>query len=299
MTNIKPLDTPELVTIIAGSRSCTDYEELKYAVGCATWKIKKIISGGAKGVDKLGERFAKENNLPLEIYPADWKRYGKSAGYKRNLLMAEKADALIALWDGKSKGTNHMIDIANTKRLNILVRNVDIKPPVKEDLGNTDYHDFTKKDTPKQVRQKYNVGDIWNNGAKCLICEQTIRSKNRHDFNTCECGNLSVDGGSWYIKRSIGKGKISYQELSEPFADAATSNLRMPLPSSTRNFRLAEQKLDELAKLGFGIFDYGDGLIISKLHMMMKLLYEDLHDIDVNDIANKFQSDAKENERKE
>lgn len=70
-----------------------------------------IVSGTANGADKLGERFAKEHGILIEKYPANWDEHGKSAGYKRNVEMAKSADILIAFWDGKSKGTKHMIDI--------------------------------------------------------------------------------------------------------------------------------------------------------------------------------------------
>lgn len=80
-----------------------------------------VVSGTAKGADKLGENWAELNNIPLEKYPADWNKFGKSAGYKRNTEMANNAEALIALWDGKSRGTKHMIDIATTKKLQIYI----------------------------------------------------------------------------------------------------------------------------------------------------------------------------------
>lgn len=79
----------------------------------------------------------------------------------------------------------------------------------------TDYHDFTSKDTPIAERRRLHVGDVWRNEAKCLGCGDTIRSTNRHDFRSCKCGNLSVDGGSWYCKRSVGN--EGYLELSQPF----------------------------------------------------------------------------------
>ena len=81
----------------------------------------------------------------------------------------------------------------------------------------TDYHDFTTRDTPKEERDKLGVGGVWINAAKCLKCKDTIRSKNRHDFVTCTCGNISVDGGSWYCKRSVGLEE--YEDLSEPYSD--------------------------------------------------------------------------------
>ncbi len=66
----------------------------------------------ARGADKLGYDWGKANNIPIAEFPADWNRYGKSAGYRRNVEMAKNADALLALWDGKSRGTRHMIEIA-------------------------------------------------------------------------------------------------------------------------------------------------------------------------------------------
>jgi len=84
----------------------------------------EIVSGGADGVDKLGERYAKEHNHKLTIMNADWKQYGKVAGPIRNRQMAEYADALIAFWLDSSKGTKNMIDTAREKRL--LIRVVDV-----------------------------------------------------------------------------------------------------------------------------------------------------------------------------
>ena len=71
-----------------------------------------IVSGTANGADKMGEHYATVYNYKVERYPADWNRFGKRAGYIRNETMAQNADALVALWDGESRGTKHMIDIA-------------------------------------------------------------------------------------------------------------------------------------------------------------------------------------------
>ena len=111
--------------IIAGSRSFDNYDKLckevdefismqMFFAGLGAYKSKEveIVSGGARGADKLGERYAKEHNLRLKIFPADWDKYGKRAGYIRNTEMAEYANCLIAFWDGKSKGTAHMIVLA-------------------------------------------------------------------------------------------------------------------------------------------------------------------------------------------
>lgn len=74
----------------------------------------QIISGNAKGIDKLGERYAKENGYKLLLYPANWDKYGKKAGPIRNSEMIKIANLLIAIWDGNSKGTKDIIDKAKS-----------------------------------------------------------------------------------------------------------------------------------------------------------------------------------------
>lgn len=83
--------------------------------------ITEIVSGGARGADKLGEVIAKDEGLPVKLFEADWDAHGKSAGYIRNSEMADYGDILLAFWDGKSKGTKHMIDLATKKGLKIKV----------------------------------------------------------------------------------------------------------------------------------------------------------------------------------
>lgn len=108
-------------TIIAGSRHITDYALVTLAVDMVSFKVSEVVSGGARGVDALGERFARENGLPLKKFPADWKKHGRRyAGFIRNKDMADYADALIAIWDGKSKGTLDMIKQA--KKAGLVVR---------------------------------------------------------------------------------------------------------------------------------------------------------------------------------
>lgn len=104
-----------MITIIAGSR---DYKDYQFLCSCLEdveycgWNISQVIVGGARGVDQMGERWAKEMGITYEVYPAEWVTFGKGAGYIRNKVMAQNAEALIAFWDGKSKGTKHMIDTA-------------------------------------------------------------------------------------------------------------------------------------------------------------------------------------------
>ena len=111
-------------TIIAGGRYFNDYVYMKQVMdtfrnGIAS-KIT-VVSGTARGSDQLGEQWAHERNVKATQFPADWDQHGKSAGYIRNEEMADYADALVAFWDGTSKGTKHMIDIALRKGLLVQV----------------------------------------------------------------------------------------------------------------------------------------------------------------------------------
>lgn len=111
-------------TIIAGSRGVKLYRQIVEAVENSEFDISVIISGTARGADRLGEQYASKNNIPCKRYPAEWDKHGKSAGYIRNTLMADNADALIAIWDGESRGTKHMIDIARRKGLKVWIQNL-------------------------------------------------------------------------------------------------------------------------------------------------------------------------------
>jgi hypothetical protein len=71
-----------------------------------------VVSGGARGVDSWAVDFARARGLHFEEYPADWDRYGKSAGYHRNRDLVDKADFVVAFWDGVSRGTFHTIQLA-------------------------------------------------------------------------------------------------------------------------------------------------------------------------------------------
>lgn len=105
--------------IVAGTRNFQDYNLLKESLVSYINSDENIVivSGCANGADTLGERFAKENNIHCVTFPALWNIYGKAAGYRRNTQMAMYAihaaeGVLFAFWDGKSKGTEHMINIA-------------------------------------------------------------------------------------------------------------------------------------------------------------------------------------------
>lgn len=100
--------------IIAGSRTFNNYELL-----CESLKdinISEIVCGGARGADSLGEKYAKEHNIPIKYFYPQWDLLGKKAGMIRNQEMGSYADFLVAFWDGESKGTKHMIEYM--KRIN-------------------------------------------------------------------------------------------------------------------------------------------------------------------------------------
>ena len=99
-----------MIVAIIGSRSFIDYELLKENL--SGFKISKMVSGGAKGADSLGERYALENGIPILIFKPDWKKYGRGAGIVRNRQIVEAADFVIAFWDGTSKGTQSAIEIS-------------------------------------------------------------------------------------------------------------------------------------------------------------------------------------------
>lgn len=118
--------------IIAGSRTITDYDKVCETITNSGFIIDEVVSGRANGVDKLGEKWANECDKPIKPFPADWddlsepcilrhtksgKPYNALSGNKRNKAMAEYADCLIVIWDGKSKGSKDMIKEAEKQGL--------------------------------------------------------------------------------------------------------------------------------------------------------------------------------------
>lgn len=110
-------------TIIAGSRGIINYDTVLNVVINSGFVITQVLSGTARGVDTIGEEIAEEFGIPLVLYPADWGKYGKSAGHIRNEQMAKNAEALIAVYDGVSPGTKSMINIAKKLGLKVYVGN--------------------------------------------------------------------------------------------------------------------------------------------------------------------------------
>ena len=92
---------------VVGSRNFSDYALMDHCLlrRFSVEEIDAVISGGAKGADALAARFAEAHGLPLLVVPADWKAHGKKAGPLRNADIVARADALVAFWDGVSRGT--------------------------------------------------------------------------------------------------------------------------------------------------------------------------------------------------
>lgn len=110
--------------IIAGGRNFDDYGFLKENMDWTLQNIEDdivIVSGAARGADSLGEKYAREKGYDIISKPADWDKFGRSAGYIRNKEMAEIADGCVCFWDQKSKGTKHMIDLAKKYNLKLKV----------------------------------------------------------------------------------------------------------------------------------------------------------------------------------
>jgi hypothetical protein len=88
---------------VIGCRNFNDYELVKETL--TKLDITLLISGGAKGADSLGERYANENNITTLIFKPDWKHHGKGAGMIRNTDIVKNSDIVVAFWNGESKGT--------------------------------------------------------------------------------------------------------------------------------------------------------------------------------------------------
>ena len=130
-----------LICVICGPRDFDDYDAVKTAIKESGFKICEVVSGGAKGADELGERWAKENKIKLSIFKADWddltakgaiikenkwgKKYNANSGFARNQKMANYADAIIAINKGNTPGTSDMIKRAKNNNLKIFVYEIE------------------------------------------------------------------------------------------------------------------------------------------------------------------------------
>ena len=117
--------------LVCGCRNFDDTDLLNITLSNVLTELKdekcEFVEGGAKGADSLAKKFAEEHGIPVKEFPADWKCYGRFAGPIRNKKMLEYGNTgnsmLVAFWDGKSKGTKNMINLAQRARLEIQIVN--------------------------------------------------------------------------------------------------------------------------------------------------------------------------------
>ncbi len=115
--------------IVAGCRSYNNYDEAKIFIDHCICRIRTqytliFVSGGCRGADALGERYAREHGFPIERYPAEWEKYGCRAGPIRNRRMVQSSDYVICFWDGQSAGTASLIDYAQSMGKPIRIKTI-------------------------------------------------------------------------------------------------------------------------------------------------------------------------------
>lgn len=107
--------------LICGSRGINDRAVVAQAVAESGMAPTHIVSGGARGVDTLARLYAQSNGVEFTEHVADWEGHGRRAGYLRNITMVDAVEAVIAVWDGESRGTKHSIDYATSQGKRVFV----------------------------------------------------------------------------------------------------------------------------------------------------------------------------------
>lgn len=111
---------------VIGSRTINNAELVTRVLDLYKEKISVIVTGGAKGVDKIAENWAIINNIPFVIHSPNWSKFGKSAGIIRNRSIANECDHCVAFWDGLSKGTKSTIDMCIKQKKKVDIFNAAI-----------------------------------------------------------------------------------------------------------------------------------------------------------------------------
>lgn len=111
--------------IIAGTRQASflDTRRAMQTFPKLMDRITEVVCGECRGPDTYGKRWAKDEGIPVRSMPANWNQYGNAAGPIRNEQMGDYADALLAVWDGYSKGTAHMINYMRSLNKPVYVYN--------------------------------------------------------------------------------------------------------------------------------------------------------------------------------
>ena len=112
-------DNKNFRVVVAGSREFNDYNLLSSELDkfLAGKKNVTIVSGTARGADRMGEQYAAEHGYKIDQFPAEWSKYHQGAGPIRNLEMVKTADAVVAFWDNQSTGTKNIIDCAKQENI--------------------------------------------------------------------------------------------------------------------------------------------------------------------------------------
>lgn len=118
--------------VVAGCRDYNNYQEAEIFIDSCMKKINKkgdivFVSGGCRGADVLGQVYASKHHCQVECYPAEWKKYGRRAGPKRNQHMAMLGDYFICFWDGESRGTKNMIESAKAYHKPVWIKMISIE----------------------------------------------------------------------------------------------------------------------------------------------------------------------------
>jgi len=107
--------------LVCGSRGFNDYITMCVALD-AMDDVDTIVEGCARGADRLAEQYGQRHDIPVEHHPADWDRFGRGAGFRRNLEMLDSSvDLVLAFWDGESRGTAHTIQMASSRGIDVVV----------------------------------------------------------------------------------------------------------------------------------------------------------------------------------
>lgn len=121
--------------VVAGSRDFKDIELVYSFINQCPFKITELVSGGAAGVDRIGEMWAEENNVPTKKFIPEYHSLNPIvAPLLRNVEMAEYADALIAIWKDRSNGTKHMIEQMIKRNKPYVVMEVDSREEIIGDI---------------------------------------------------------------------------------------------------------------------------------------------------------------------
>ena len=119
MPRLQPLSARgikvDMRVAVVGSRDVVDSSKIQHQIATVLRSypvVPELVSGGARGVDRLAEMAARSLHVPMLIFKADWLAHGKRAGFLRNQQIVDNCDEVHAWWDGKSKGTAHTIALA-------------------------------------------------------------------------------------------------------------------------------------------------------------------------------------------